>query len=534
MKRRFGLYTIMVLLLLLFIVPIAMLRARQMAIQGTPPSDNAALAATNEPMEKQVFQSPLAGRWYDADAAKVTAEIDGYLSKADEPLLDHVQAIIVPHAGYRYSGQVAAYSYKQIAGKKYSRVIVMGPSHRLPMEDVASVPSATHYATILGEVPLDTAFIDALKKHPEFRTLRGADEDEHSVQIQIPFLQRALGDFTLVPIVVGQLSPTATRTIANILLGLIDANTLVVASSDFTHYGPNYGYQPFKDNVEENLKKLDAGAWACIEKKDLDGFTRYVEETHDTICGRCPIGVLLAMLPADSQPHQLRYDTSGHLTGDTTNSVSYYAIAFTGAWPNAKPVEAKAEPAPGEAALTDEDKAQLLTLARATLEYGLKNNRMPKPDEFGIKITPAMSKIMGAFVTLNEHGDLRGCIGDIFASRPLYKAVMENAINAGIHDPRFPPVTLADLPLLHFELSALTEPAPIESYKDIVLGKHGILLEKYGRRAVFLPQVPPEQGWNLQETLTHLAMKAGLQADDWRQGAKYQVFEAIVFGEKKE
>lgn len=525
MKRRFGLYTIVVLLLLLVIVPMAMLRARQMA--------DAASAATEEKQEKQVFQSPLAGRWYDADKTKLTTELDGYLARADSPPLDRVHAIIVPHAGYRYSGQVAAYSYKQAAGKKYSRVIVMGPSHHLPMEDVANVPAVTHYATLLGEVPIDTDFVAALKKYPQFKTLRGADEDEHSVQIQIPFLQRALGDFKLVPIVVGQLSSETTRTMAKILLGLIDGDTLVVASSDFTHYGSNFDYLPFKDNVQDNLKKLDMGAWECIRKKDLDAFTKYVDDTKDTICGRCPIGILLAMLPPESQPHLVHYDTSGHLTGDTANSVSYLAIAFTGTWQKGKSVEAKAASASESATLTDEDKAQLLTLARATLEYGLKNARMPTPEEFGIKITPAMSRIMGAFVTLNKDGDLRGCIGDIFASRPLYKAVMDNAINAGIHDPRFPPVKLADLPSLHFEISALTEPVPVDSYKDIVIGKHGMLLEKSGHRAVFLPQVAPEQGWSLQETLTHLATKAGLQPDDWREGAKYQVFEAIVFGEKE-
>lgn len=501
----------------------ALLEARATATPS--PSGTAAATAA-----KTVFESPLAGRWYDADKDKLTADIDGYLAKVDTPPLENVHALVVPHAGYQYSGQVAAYSYKQVAGKRFSRVIVMGPSHSLPMEDVASVPNVTHYSTVLGEVPLDMDFIAALKSHPEFRSVRGTDEREHSVQIQIPFLQRALGEFKLVPIVVGQLDLDTTRAMAKILTGLIDPDTLVVASSDFTHYGRNYDYLPFTDNVENNLKKLDMGAWECIQKKDLDAFAKYIETTRATICGRCPIGILLAMSPTEFEPHLLKYDTSGRMMGDTRNSVSYLAIAFTGAWKKGEPVEVKAAEVP---TLSEEDKAELLTLARSTLEGYVKNGHPPTPEQLGIKITAGMNQIMGAFVTLKEKGELRGCIGEIFPMRALYKAVIDHAIDAGVNDRRFRPVTEADLPLLHHEISALTQPAPVASYNDIVLGKHGIVLDKDGRSAVFLPQVPGEQGWDLPTTLTHLSQKAGLPPDAWKEGASFTVFEAIVFGEKE-
>jgi AmmeMemoRadiSam system protein B/AmmeMemoRadiSam system protein A len=494
------------------------------------PPDSASGAATVA-TEKKVFESTLPGRWYDADKDKLTAELDGYLAKVDATPLDNVHAIIVPHAGYQYSGQIAAYAYKQIAGKKFGRVIVMGPSHHLPMENVASVPDVTHYATPLGEMPLDVDFIAALKKHGMFRTVRGADVAEHSVQIQLPFLQRALGEFALVPIVVGQLDVGAVREMAKILAGLIDADTLVVASSDFTHYGSDYGYLPFTTDVLENLKKLDMGSWECIEKKDVDAFSQYVEKTGTTICGRCPISVLLAMLPPEMKAHLIKYDTSGNLTHDTAKSVSYLAIGFTGTWKKGEPVAPKVSET---ASLTDEDKAQLLTLARATLEGYVKNGHAPKPDELGIKITPGMSQIMGAFVTLTEHGELRGCIGEIFPQRALYKAVIAHAVDSGVNDNRFRPVKVDELPLLHYEISALTQPYPVNSYHDIVLGKHGIVIEKNGRTAVFLPQVPGEQGWDLPATLTHLSQKAGMPPDAWQEGASFTVFEAIVFGEKKE
>lgn len=528
-KRRLYVFAVTALLLaILAIVPFVLLRIQQARL-GMPavPMQAVHAAATN----KKVFESTLAGRWYEADKDKLTVEIDGYLAKAEAPPLEHVQAIIVPHAGYRYSGPIAAHGYKQVAGKHFSRIVVMGPSHHLPMGNVASVPDATHYATPLGEVPLDTDFIAALLKHPQFKCIPGADTEEHSVQIQIPLLQRAVGDFKLVPMVVGQLDADTTRAMAKVLTGLIDADTLVVASSDFTHYGPNYDYLPFKDDVENNLKKLDMGAWECIQKKDPGAFADYVRRTGDTICGYSPIGVLLAALPPESEPHLLKYDTSGRITGDTTNSVSYLAIAFTGAWKKGKPMETGNESA---ATLSDEDKQQLLKLARGTLEGYVKDGQVPTPEHLGIKITPGMSQNMGAFVTLTEKGELRGCIGEIVPMRALCKAVMEHAIDAGVNDTRFNPVTVAELPQLHYEITAWpTAPQPVASYKDIVLGKHGIVLRKSGHTALFLPQVPGEQGWDVEQTLTHLSAKAGLPPDAWKEGASLSVFEGIIFSEKE-
>ena len=483
---------------------------------------------TQAPVEKKLFESPLAGTWYEADTERLATEIDGYLAKVDAGPLDKVHALILPHAGYRYSGQVAAYGVKQVQGKDIRRVVVMGPSHRMRLTNMASVPGVTHYATPLGEIPLDVDFIAALKEHPQFRTVPGAHEGEHSVQIEIPLLQKVLGEFTLVPIVVGSLDLQATRTMAEILLSLIDQGTLVVASTDFTHYGPNFGYVPFREDILENLKELDMGAWEFIEKKDLDGFYGYIDRTGATICGRHPVGILLAMLPVESEGRLIKYDTSGNITGDTRSSVSYVSAAFLGQWKKGKPVEVAA---PEFLPLSEEDKAQLLILARATLEHYMKNGRMPAPDEFGIEITPPMKQVMGAFVTLKKRGQLRGCIGEIFPRRALYEAVMDHAVNAGLRDHRFKPVTAAEIPELHFEISALTPPHPVDSYRDIEIGRHGMVVEKGGRSAVYLPQVAPEQGWDIEETLGHLSMKAGLSPDAWREGAAFTVFEAIVFHE---
>lgn len=483
----------------------------------------------NTKQAKNVLDSPLAGMWYDADAKTLAAEIDRYIADADTRPLDTVQALVLPHAGYRYSGAAAASGLKAAGGRPYKRVIVMGPSHRAFMDGYAHVSDATHIATPLGEVPLDLDAIAALLKHPEFRVVRNVDASEHCVQIQLPLLQRTLKTFQLVPIVVGTVDDGAVKRMATILLDIVTPDTLVIASSDFTHYGASFGYKPFDDNILENLKQLDLGAWEHIQKKDAAGFKRYVDDTGATICGRHPISILLSMLPGASEAQLLNYDTSGRMTGDTSTSVSYMSIAFTGLWPEKKTAPESA--GVSEDPLPSQDKALLLKLARGVLESYIKTGKKAQPEDLGIEITPAMRPTMGAFVTLTLNGQLRGCIGEIFPRRPLYEAVMERAIDAGVNDPRFNMVTEKELPMLEYEISALTPPVPVNSYQDIVIGKHGMVIQKHGRSAVFLPQVAPEQHWTLEETLTHLALKAGLPQDAWKEGATWTVFEAIVFSD---
>ena len=485
---------------------------------------------TETPAVRRVFRSPLAGTWYDADSDRLSAEIGTYLDNAPDKKLADLCALILPHAGYRWSGQTAAYGIKQLAGRKFRRVIVMGPTHRVPMENIASVPDATHYATPLGELALDRDFLARLKKYDLFQTVPRAHDGEHSVQIEVPLLQHTLGQCPLVPIVVGQLDRSTVRRLAEILRGLMDEQTLVVVSSDFTHFGDNFGYTPFSDDVAANLKKLDMDSMTQIRNKSVDGFFDHVDKTGTTICGRYAMGVLLAMLPAGSEAHLLHYDTSGRMSDDYSNSVSYLSVAFTGKWPKGSPVQVPSD----RTALSDDDKQRLLRLARSTLAYALDHRTLPTAEQLDIEITPAMKGIFGAFVTLHKKGQLRGCIGEIVPTRPLYRAVMAQAVNAGLNDRRFSPVRAAELPELEFEISALTPPKPVASAQDIVIGKHGMVLKKDGRSAVFLPQVAVEQGWDLDQTLTHLSRKAGLPEDAWKSGASFTVFEAIVFGEGHE
>jgi len=490
--------------------------------------------ARREPA-KVVLRSTLAGNWYAADTETLSQQIEDFFQKAKVQPISNVIALILPHAGYDFSGQTAACGLKT-TDKKYKRIVIIGPTHNpyLFMEEVLSVPRVTHYETLLGQIPLDVEFVEKLLKYPVFQNIPQAHENEHSVQIELPLLQYRGKDlpagrqgFKLVPIVAGHCSPETISKAAAILRGLVDRETLVIASSDFTHYGPRFRYVPFTENIPEQIKKLDMEAYEHIARLDSKGFLEYKEKTGATICGYIPIAILLSMLEKGAEAELIKYITSGELTGDFNNSVSYLSVAFSGKWQNHPEIE------PQNAELTEEDKKQLLTLARQSIIYALDKRRVPQASELGVTISDAMREPRAAFVTLKKNSQLRGCIGDIFPQRPLYKSVIINAISAGFRDRRFTPVTTPECNDITIEISALTAPEPIASPDDIRIGTDGVVLNKDGRSAVFLPQVATEQGWDVNQMLTRLSLKAGLPEDAWKEGAHFLAFQAVVFSEEE-
>ncbi len=484
--------------------------------------------------QKSVQRSTLAGTWYTDDADDLRSQIQSFLGTAQTPQSDDIIALLLPHAGYAYSGRTAASAIKALK-KSYGRVIVLGPSHSVAMPETLSVPRVSHYETPLGQAPLDTDLINTLLTYdPVFQSIPAAHKNEHSVQIELPVLQTHLDSFELVPIVVGQCTEATLIKAAMILRRVVDDDTLVVASSDFTHYGPRFNYVPFSDRIPEQLKTLDMGALNAIKTLNARTFLAYVKDTGATICGRAGIAILLSMLDSGTQMHLIDYTTSGAVTDDYENSVSYVSASFTGQW---KPASLSEKTLDQGSALCAEDQETLLTLARATMAYYLANHKAPTPRDLDIEISDALEDKRAAFVTLKKHGRLRGCIGDIIPTVPLYQSVINNAIHAAIHDTRFDAVTPSELPDLHIDISALTVPRPAASYKDIRIGTDGVILQKGAHSAVFLPQVAPEQGWDVTQTLTHLALKAGLPSDAWQKDARFLVFQAEVFdespGEKK-
>ncbi len=494
------------------------------------PSNAAATVSQEKPAKpaKNVLRASLAGTWYSSNPGELKKQFDAFFEKAQPEKIENIIALILPHAGYRWSGQTAAYGLKTTT-KKYKRIVVIGPSHRTAMEDTISVPRATHFETPLGQTPLDTEFIDKLLTFPMVQNVPHAHQSENSVEMEIPILQYCQENFKLVPIVAGQCSLEAVKKAGDIIRSLVDEDTLVVASSDFVHYGSGHRYVPFTENIPEQIKKIDMGAYQHIANLDAKGFMEYKRKTGTTICGSVPIAILLSMMSEQSKAHLVQYATSGELTGDFSNSVSYMSIAFSGAWE--KP--AMIEPPVNNSELTEDDKKQLLLLARKTMDYALQHRRVPEASDLNITISDAMRPVRAAFVTLKKNNMLRGCIGDIFPQRPLYKSVITNAIHACVNDRRFEPVSQDELSDISIEISALTVPAPIASSDEIRIGTDGVVLNKDGHSAVFLPQVAPEQGWNIEQTLTQLSLKARLPADAWKEGASFLVFQAEVFGENE-
>ncbi|MGD0785874.1 MAG: AmmeMemoRadiSam system protein B [Sedimentisphaerales bacterium] len=499
------------------------------------------------PDKQVIFNSTLAGQWYPADANTLKNDIAKLFQKSDIKPDEDTIALILPHAGYQYSGRTAAMGL-QTLGKQYKRIIIIGPSHYAPIEDVLSVPQADIYQTPLGKVALDVDFINKLLKYPQFQSIEQANLPEHSTQIQVPLLQYVQKDFKLVPIVAGQCSGQTISKVASILKGMIDNDTLIIASSDFTHYGPSYDYVPFKNNIPQQLKDLDMGAYKFIEKLDCNGFMDYRKKTGDTICGYIPISILLSMLDKSSLPQLINYSTSGQLTGDFNNSVSYFSIAFSGQWSKSLPVKQQStvsgstqedKQQSSVTGLTQDDKKQLLTLARNALVLVTEKRQTLKVSD--ADFSSQLKRPGAAFVTLNKLAgsaapgshkyQLRGCIGDIFPRQPLYNSVIYNTILAARNDTRFVPVVSDELKDIKIEISVLTAPQPVASAEEIRVGIDGVVLKIGERSAVFLPQVATEQNWTREEMLKNLSIKAGLSPDAWEHGADFLTFQAEVFGE---
>jgi AmmeMemoRadiSam system protein B/AmmeMemoRadiSam system protein A len=499
-----------------------------------------------------IRKAQYAGSWYEADGARLSRQLDELLnaaaadSTADFPAEGAaLLAIVSPHAGYVFSGKTAAYGYHAGRASKPGRVFVLGPSHHMGFHG-AALPNAAAFATPLGDLKVDQEVISELAHYSLFQTLPEVHRVEHSLELQLPFISQAFGRETrIVPIVVGVLDDEPeVRLLAEILKGYVGRNDIVVVSSDFTHYGPRYDYKPFTENARENISRLDHAAFAALKALDLEGFIRFVQETGDTICGFYPLSVLVAMLPRGTQAQLLKYATSqDSFLEDQDNSVSYLAVAFAGpGWP----AEPRRRIEGNTIQLSDGERQALMDLARKTLSTYVVESKTITAAEANLEPTAVMQECFGVFVTLYKrssgaeakmralHGgkELRGCIGSIWPVRPLYQAVIENAIASCSRDYRFAPVRKEELDDIDIEISILTPPRRADSYRDIVIGKDGIILSKHQRQAVFLPMVATEFGWDLDETLRQLCLKAGLRPDDWKEGCKFDLFETISLEEK--
>lgn len=472
--------------------------------------------------DENVRRPCCAGSWYPGDAEGLAKVVDGLLEEASPPKIDGKPlAIIAPHAGYRFSAPVAAAAYGTLKGHDYKRVIVLAFSHRhAGSYDGVDVPKdLTAYETPLGPVSIDREACDELLKSKKFSSHRGVDREEHSLELQLPLLQRAVGKFQLVPLLVGKMSPSDYSKAAEALLPILDEETLLVVSSDFTHFGPNYGYRPFREDVPANLQKLADQAMEPLAKVNFDGFAEHIEETKDTICGRGAILLLLRTLSMRGGATGVRaaVNTSGRMLGDWVNSVTYQSIVFV----------------PRANNLTHEERASLLRLARTTVTAHLDGKDSIPIDP---SLLPEKLRREGAsFVTLLNRGNLRGCIGNMVANGPLWKSVVHNSV-AACEDYRFQgnPITTGELSELEIEVSYLTPMKQIQP-EEVVVGRDGLLISWGRYRGVLLPQVAYERGWLRKEFLDQVCVKAGAPPGAWKRGdAVLYSFQAEVFSESHE
>jgi AmmeMemoRadiSam system protein B/AmmeMemoRadiSam system protein A len=478
-----------------------------------------AYASADAAQAARIREPAVAGQFYPSDPGELAGQIDAYLAQAEAQPVGELKALICPHAGYVYSGPVAAYAYKLLVGRHYDTVVVMGPSHYAYMRACA-LPDATEYRTPLGDVPISPKAALLARSRPFAldppcevqrpgwanmvqRVVRGPDTAEtweHSVEVEVPFLQKTLKSFALVPVVCGDVDPAAA---ARALAPIVDDRTLVVASSDLSHY---YAY--------DEARRLDHDCVSAICSLDL----RSME--NQQACGKIPILILMNLARERGwKVRLLDCRNSGDTSGDLTRGVvGYAAIAFY---------------APFGELLGSAQRQSLLRIARQSLRESVATGRIPgeAPAE------PGLAAPRGCFVTLTHNGALRGCIGNLAAQGPLYQAVAENARNAALDDPRFERVSPREVDGLRIEVSVLSEAQRLSfsSPDDLLLklqpGVDGVILRIGGRMATYLPQVW-EQLPDKVRFMDSLAEKAGCEASDWRKpGTTVYLYEVESFKE---
>lgn len=458
---------------------------------------------------KDVRKSVIAGSWYPGRKKELAAMVDGFLNNAKLEDVGKIKALIAPHAGYIYSGQVAAFSYKQIKdeGGKYKKVIILAPTHHVSFRG-ASIVDKTHYQTPLGDVKISEV-VNVMKGESKLIfSIPEVDAREHSLEIQLPFLQRVLKEFEIIPLVVGQLSESDRKEIADLIIKHLDDETLIVASTDLSHY------HPYDSAVEMDTECIDSIISLDIPKAE-----------GCEMCGLNP--VLITMIVAKKlnlKTKLLKYANSGDVTGDMSGVVGYAAIAF---------YTEEALSNPGN--LSSSEKRYLLKLARDSIEDYVRGRKViePRIEDDSLK------ENLGVFVTLEKNCQLRGCIGHIRAIQPLYLDVRDNAINAAFNDPRFRPVSEEELDKIEIEVSVLTEPeliranSPEEYLENIQEGIDGIIIEYSGRSATYLPQVW-KQLPDKEKFLGSLCNKAGLKSNCWREkGVKIYRYKVQAFKESE-
>ncbi|MCK4463401.1 MAG: AmmeMemoRadiSam system protein B [Candidatus Omnitrophica bacterium] len=463
----------------------------------------------------EIKQADLAGTWYPGSRSALSKMVNGFLEKADVKEVEgEIIGLISPHAGYIYSGPVAAYGYKLIKNRNIKTVIIVGFNHRMYHKGIA-VCDFDSYKTPLGEVPIDKELTSELiARDNKIYPLKKAFYNENSTEMQIPFLQMVLRDFKLLIIHMGDQSLENSRILSDALYKVLrkKENFILIASTDMSHF---LSY--------DNANEIDAYTISEIKKfEPIDLYTESSLRRHNLMCGYgavCATMMASKKLGADGI-EVLRYANSGDETFDRRRVVGYLSAAIV-----------KSQKRGDTNMLSEQLRKKMLKLARDAIMFYLKEGKpMPVKED-----DPILNKEMGAFVTLHKHGQLRGCIGNMIGHGPFYLTVRDMAIEAATGDQRFAPVTLDEINDIDIEISALSPMQKITDPDKIEAGKHGVMVRSSFRSGVYLPQVATETGWNREQFMNSLCgHKAGIAPDAWKKGqCEIYIFTAEVFGEKE-
>lgn len=473
---------------------------------------NSCNGQTREPMIRPATQ---ANRFYTGNPNALSHEVDSFLKRhTEQPKFNNLAAVIVPHAGYYYSGNVAATAYQSIPAKPYKRIFLLGPSHHEWLDGASVNTEADYYSTPLGNVKVDRETALKLTEDSIFSYRPEAHDREHCLEVQLPFLQRIFTKSLppIVPIIISTNDFQKLKQMAEALKPYFNDENLFIISSDFSHY-PTY----------DDAYVVDAHSGKAIESGNVEEFIAAIKKNarsgkpnlDTSACGQFAIVTLMLMLDQNYEVKHLLYQNSGDISGEHDRVVGYHAFAFL-------------RHDSTDFILTSEDKHLLKDIALRSICDSLDgkpvaNNYSPITNHYSLK------QNCGAFVSLHKRGRLRGCIGHFGEDTPLHEIVTAMARAAAFEDPRFPPVTRDELDDLDIEISVLTPMRRIQSLDEFELHRHGIYIRKGYRSGTYLPQVADEVNWTKEEFVSHCSQdKAGLGWDGWKDAELY-VYEAIVF-----
>jgi len=511
--------------------------------EQSPPISSSPKATAPAKSFKQVRGPAVAGLFYPRHESDLSRDVDSMLAEVKTEPVKNLRALICPHAGYEYSGKIAAVSYKQLVGRDFATVILLGPSHYAAFTG-AFISPADACETPLGMVPLSPKAAELAKRapltsrvecavqrpswwHQSPKDLPPFGEDapdtwEHSLEVQLPFLQRTLKDFSIIPVVFGEVEP---EQVAEKLLPLLDDQTLIVVSTDLSHYHPY-----------EDANRLDKRCIKAICDLQADWIT------GEDACGYGPALTLVEIARRKGwKAKLLDYRNSGDTSGKKAGVVGYAAIALFDPQDAVARQSRLSEKTPAGRLLhngnefTSGERRFLLELARKSVAAAVAGGESPKEDG---AVAEKYRAARACFVTLTKRGELRGCIGSILPEEPLQQAVTSRAKAAATEDPRFSPVTTDELKEIKVEVSVLTLPKRLNfaSPQDL-LGKlrpgiDGVVLRVGMRQATFLPQVW-EQLPDKRTFLGELCRKAGLPESAWmKPGVTVLVYQVEAFKEE--